>query len=578
MIISALAEYYDRAVANGVDLPKQGLEKKEIPFLVEINQDGVFTRILDMREDKRAKEWTVPQNCGRTTNIEANLLWDNIEYALGCVEGGGEPDDKVRKRHEAFVGKLQALPAEVVSVPAVSTLIKFLAGADKLEAMQSHPLWTDLIDSKSNNVSFVYKGEMVPVCADENILNKIVCADSQEEKKRCIISGEKSPIARLHTAIKGVAGANTSGANIVSFNIPPFCSYGKEQGENSSVGDAIVFRYTTALNHLLRRDSPQKSIVGGTTVVFWSRKSNAMEANLPFFFTGSLRHKDNPNEYTERMTALFDAVHQATDVSGYDTDHFYILGLSPNAARIAIRFWHKTTVKKIAENIKRYFDDTEIITGRKRDARLSVYHILRNIAALKKMDNLSPLLAGQFVKAIIMGQPYPAVLLQAAVIRCRAEMDVVHERAAIIKACIISARNFSLSSEEKEKLKMLNPNQNRPAYVLGRLFAVLEKMQEEALPGINATIKGKYYGTASTSPGAVFSILLRSSNHHSNKLPGGRQIYFEKLKGEVVALLEADSSFPRHLTLEEQGWFALGYYHQRQNFFTKKEDKEVSND
>lgn len=593
MIISALADYYDRAVKSGADLPRPGLEEQEIPFLIEIKNNGEFSRIKDTREgDKRGKMrgkmMFVLQNCGRTTGIKANLLWDNIEYALGCAEGDIAPDGKVQERHQAFIDRLKELPPDIVSMPEISKLIRFLESEDKLQAMRQDGLWQELIQSRGNKVSFVYQdGDNIPVCADKDILSKLLDApaDGGEEQALCIISGEKADIERLHSPIKGVAGAKTTGANIVSFNIAPFCSYGKEQGSNSPVSASVVFRYTTALNHLLRHDSPQKARVGDTTVAFWARENNAIEENLPAFFSGT-KPGDNPDQYTERMKELFDSVYTAANADDDDTGDFYILGLSPNAARIAVRFWHKTTVREVAKNIRAYFENTRIIAPAGRDERLSIYRILRSVAVLENMDNLSPLLAGQFVKAIFAGQQYPLVLLQAAVIRCRAEKknkDVVtYERAATIKACLIThnTRNLSISPEKKEELRMLNTSETKPAYVLGRLFAVLDKIQEEAMGKLKSPIRTRYYGAASSAPCSVFPTLLKLSHHHVAKLrdkaqEGKPQRNYEKMKGEIMNLLPADP-MPSHLPLQEQGFFALGFYHQRQFFFTKKE--EVSND
>lgn len=667
MIIQALSAYYDRAVRMGLALPQSGLEKKRIPFLVKITQEGAFKRILDTREDKKAKEYLVPQSGGRSVNIAANLLWDNIEYALGCTEGGDAPDEgRVPQCHQSFIEAVKTLHQAAPDLPQLAALLAFLQTPDKTAQMRSDPVWNELVASRANTMSFIVGNGTHPICANPAIHQRLTATDATDAKKSlCIVSGEQAPISRLHQAVKGVAGAKTTGANIVSFNMAPFCSYGKEQGANSPIAQSVAFNYTTALNHLLDYESPQKCRIGGSTIAFWAREksaaASAFEEQLSAFFTGGGAPQsaakdaeqntpktpppnpqptlfadpppaastpaptpaDNPNAGVAQMKALLEAVHTAINIADYNSDKFYILGLSPNAARIAIRFWHKTTVKKLAQNIKDYFDNIAIIPQyNSQDEKLSIHQILRGVSASAKKakkssenatkpakgdakppkkSSLSPILTGQFISAIMMGHPYPRALLQAVIIRCRAERDVPHERAAAIKAWLISHLRserhrkslferapaikawFIDNNDPKypnfyqEKLKMLDPTFKDPAYVSGRIFAILERIQEVASPTkLNATVKDKYYGRASTAPSTVFPRLLATSNHHIGKLDEKQRIFFEKLKGEALNLLDGRESFPRMLDLEQQGRFALGYYHQRQHFFTKKQHKEES--
>jgi CRISPR-associated protein Csd1 len=399
----------------------------------------------------------------------------------------------------------------------------------------------------------------------------------------CLVTGEQAPVQRLHTAIKGVWGAQTAGANIVSFNARAFESYGKteRQGENAPVSKAVAFAYTTALNHLLRKDSPQRIQVGDASTVFWTDKASDLETVVPDIFGEA--PQDDPDAGTRAVQALLTAVHQEHGPSTQDDgNHFHILGLAPNAARISIRFYYCLRLPELGKRIEQHFKDLEIVRGAHgHDPQYpSLFRLLTAVAVQNKADNIPPNLGGAIVDSIFAGEdvPYPALWLNTAVARCRAEQNVTYIRAASIKACLNrQIRRASVPSPrlntEKEFTPMLDLANNNPGYRMGRLFAVLEKIQEEASPGLNATIRDRYYGAASSTPVAVFTTLLRLKNAHLKKLPAPRNTYFEKLLGEVVAPV---TDFPKHLSLPDQGRFALGYYHQRQDFFTKKPDDSTN--
>ena len=382
------------------------------------------------------------------------------------------------------------------------------------------------------------------------------------------MTGDKDvPIAKNEIVIKGVWDAQTSGANIVSFNQRAFESYGKRErhGENAPISQYASFAYTTALNSLLRKDSPQRLQVGDASVVFWSDKPTDLETGVVDIFGEP--PKDDPDRNVRAVASLYKAIDFGLLENDDGKAQFFTLGLAPNAARIAIRFWHHGTVAEMALRIRQHFDDLAIERSPRDPPYLSLFRLLVSVATQGKADNIPPNLGGELMRSILIGLPYPTTLLAAAVRRIRAEHEVTHARAALIKACINRASRYS-NAEIREELTMsLDEVNANIGYRLGRLFAVLEKIQEEANPGINATIRDRFYGAAASNPVTVFSTLLKLKNHHLSKLENrGRAVNLEKRIGEIM---EGLHDFPAQLPLADQGRFAIGYYHQRQDFFKK---------
>ena len=362
--------------------------------------------------------------------------------------------------------------------------------------------------------------------------------------------------------------AQTSGANIVSFNLAAFKSFGKEQGYNAPVGAKAEFAYTTALNHLLKKGSHQRIQVGDASTVFWAEKKHNLEDVFADLFGEPAKE-----DYTQDHKSLIATIRAPQIGSIPELDprtRFFVLGLAPNAARIAVRFWYEGTVQQVAENIAQHLDDCTIVHGPKRPDNLSLFRLLVSTAMQGKSENIQPNLSGEFIRSILSGTPYPRTLLAAAIRRTRAEREVIYPRVALIKAVLVrDTRYFHI--DQKEVGMSLDTSNSNIGYRLGRLFAVLEKAQEEASPGINATIRDRFYGAASSTPVSVFSHLVKLKNHHISKLDNrGRAINLERLIGEIMADI---NDFPAHLSLPDQGRFAVGYYHQRQDFFTKKENQ-----
>jgi CRISPR-associated protein Csd1 len=605
MILQALHHYYQRRQADADParrLPAFGLEQKEIAFILEIDAAGVLKAITDTRQyvgkKKVGTPYLVPKGVKKTSGIAANLLWDNAEYVLGlpdakkleAASAKGQADDYLARlldMQQAFRARITVLPQAALEDPGIQAVLAFLSSA-KTEALKNFAAIDELV-ATNPVVSLRLIEDTALVCQRPNVAPHVVSVVDDDDEAGtvagaesgtappqqrsvglCLITGGTAPMERLHTAIKGVWGAQSSGANIVSFNLNAFNSYAKTQGGNAPVSKAAAFAYTTALNTLLARGSTQRIQVGDASTIFWAKREDPLEDELSALLGGD----DNPDAHTQHVKALFEAVRSGAFDGARGGNLFYVLGLAPNAARIAVRFWHAAPLHDIASRVTAWFEDLAL-TGSPKDAPYpSLFRLLTAIALQGKADNIPPRLAGDLMRSIFSGTPYPATWLHAAVQRCRAEQDVNHLRAASIKAYL----NRQHAAAQQQRPSTTNPREIRPmldtnnpsvAYRLGRLFATLERIQEAASPGLNATIRERYYGAASSTPVAVFTTLMRLKNHHLAKLPyKGQAVNFERLLAEIMGGID---DFPAHMNLPDQGRFAIGYYHQRQDFFTKRE-------
>ncbi|MBQ6619816.1 MAG: type I-C CRISPR-associated protein Cas8c/Csd1 [Thermoguttaceae bacterium] len=578
MILQALKEYYDRKAndpASGI--APNGWEWRPIHYIIVLDKDGIPVGIEKMIEGTgkkmTVKSFLVPKGVKRTSGINSSLLCENPEYAIGVELNPKKP---AAEKHKAFLAKLDELGEVNDAGLRALKLFCRLPFEEKAAKLSGFPdSWEAIQAGKNVNIAFQLQGETDIVArspAVRNAIDKMNVSSGGDDY--CLVTGEPDAIEKTHPSIKGVRGGNPTGTNIVSFNMRSVESFGKEQGENAPVGSRSAFAYTTALNALLGKDSLNNLTVGDATTVFWSEKPTELETNFPRFFREP--PKDDPDQGIKAVRALFESIHTGAYTEDQKKIRFFVLGLAPNAARIMIRFWIVSTVGEMSENIKQFFDDTEIIHGSSSPDRLSLFRLLVSTAVQRKAENIPPNVEGDFVRAILQGLPYPLTLLSAAVRRNRAERDVNYERAALIKACLNrSLKTKSLSSEsiEQEELTVsLNQQNTNIGYVLGRLFAVLEKLQRDANPGINATIRDRYYGAASGTPLTAFPNLLRLKNHHLSKLTSERtRVYYEKLLTEVLSLID---DFPGHLSLADQGRFAIGYYHQIQEFYKKRSKDE----
>mgnify|MGYP000892640959 FL=1 len=567
MILQALADYYRRkAEVNDGAMAPPGFELKRIPFVLVLDEDGRLLQLADRREgegrSRSAKAELVPQSVKKTSGVAANLLWDSAEYVLG-VDTKGRPE-RVNEEVAAFRTRLDQSFAECSADAGLQAVLAFLDNhrEETLDGLSDHPCWPE-IQQTNPILTFQLSGDSELICQRPALVAALAASNddgSEDARALCLVNGDDDVVERLHPAIKGVWGAQSSGANIVSFNLTAFNSYGKTQGFNAQVGRRAAFAYTTALNHLLAKGSRQRVQVGDASTVFWSEDLSGTpfeEAFLDFLRPQT----DNPDAGAQAMASLYRCVSDGNPFTDDDSQRFHVLGLAPNAARISVRFWHVATIAELGDAFYRYFNEVEIERPTwDSGAPLTLFWLLLSTAAQGKADNVAPSLAGEVMRAILNGGPYPEALLQAALRRLRAEHNVTWHRAALLKAYLI--RNL----RDEEITVSLNEENVDPGYRLGRLFAALERTQERAQGNLNASIRERYYGAFSTTPVTVLPLLMKLKNHHLAKLQNrGEAINLEKLLGGII---DGISDVPSRLSLAEQARFAVGYYQQRQAFFS----------
>ncbi len=578
MILQSLCKYYQRLSADpDSEIPPYGFSVCQVSAVVEISKDGTLVGISDIRETDgkkaRPKKLKVPAPPKRTSAITPSFLCDKTDYVFGL---GGDPDDKKKsKKHdndgkerckEAFEAfrKIHRDLAARIADDGLNALVAFLDGWNSDDA-PSLPYWEDI---KGQNVVFRLSGDLEYLHDRKKIKDEWVRLYEEREaeiniEQTCLVSGEKAKIASLHPSIKGVVGAQSSGANIVSFNATAFESYGniKAQGKNAPVSIRSAFEYTTALNFLLSQSSNRKLRIGDTSVVFWTEEATPIED----LFGQMLDPRDAEEEATKSLRLFLEAVKEGKKPLNTDLDMpFYILGLSANASRLSVRFWLVSTVGDIGKNLLQHFEDMEIERYGESLSFPSIYRLLCQTA--REAKEVNPLLAGAMARSIFTGCLYPQNLMIAILNRLRSCDKFNSDKASLIKAALTRKARF-LNTRTEVSVSLDVTRVDTP-YLLGRLFAVLEKAQEEAIPDANSTIRDRYFGTASASPKVVFPILIRNSTHHIAKLSHG--VVHEKLIGEI---LDSINNFPVHLDLDGQGMFAIGYYHQRQFFFRPKVNK-----
>ncbi|MBR1614464.1 MAG: type I-C CRISPR-associated protein Cas8c/Csd1 [Treponema sp.] len=586
MILQAL---YDYAQRKGDELPEDGFEDVEIKYLIKIREDGSLVDLISTVEDKKGHVYSkVPMRVARTSSPKASLLLDNAEYVLGIPKQIKKDEQNYEAKqkkanekalicNELFVKEIEGLPNEILNEKEIKAVIAFYRsnrqnGFDKISACEK---WEEC-QKTTGNISFVLNGEMSIIPQLESIRKyqrKITAAKSESDgenseivKGVCLITGEESVIARLHSATSIKNSQAT--APLVGFNKDSFLSYGKKQSYNAPVSIKAEAGYTKALNYLIH-SKDNKFLFGEDTIVFWAEKREAetFESSFSAFFTTDF---DDPDRNVREVKNLFAAV-QTGKLESIDSN-FYVLCLSPNSGRISVRFWETGKVETFAKRIKQHFDDFEIIKPSFDEKEyLNLYQILSATALERKMENVAPNLIGSVMQSILKGLPYPATLQQQCIRRIRAEQSVTRERAAILKAYI---NRLNRQKNIKEVSVALDRTNTNKGYLLGRLFAAFEKVQQDTHPNLNATITDRFYGAASTNPVTVFTQLMRLNRHHlSSYENNGLKIVREKEIGEIMNAID---SFPAHLDLNEQSYFAIGYYHEKQSFFDKQSKSENS--
>lgn len=581
MILQALYEYYQRKASDPEShIAPEGWEWKPIPFVVAIDSNGKYLGLNDTRETdgkrKVPKPYLVPRGIGRSGKDAcelANLFWDHYGYVFGIPKDDtAKSKEMAQKQLKSFTRRFEGLPDEIKKLPAVAAVLKFYE-MKEYRRISTQEI-QDCLKIAGCNLTFSIDGSALTEDLDiKNYVNSLVKftngaddegddVESSEYEAVCLITGQKGRIQRKHA--RTPINKDTKSFVAIQKN-SGYDSYGKQQAFNCPVSPSAEFAYTTALNTLLKSGGNRIQIAD-TSIVFWAQKKAEifdLETDFVWLFKSD---KDNPERGIDAVRGLYKAV-DSGQLPLDEDNRFYVLGLAPNAARISVRFWKTGTVSDFAVRIKQHFEDFSIVHGPKDQEYLSLYQILSATALEYKMDNVPPNLAGDVIVSILDGTPYPRTLLQQCVRRIRAEQQVNRSRAAILKACINRFNRF-YNKDEKEVLVGLDRTNTNTGYRIGRLFAILEKIQEEASPGINATIRDRFYGAASATPITVFPQLLKLKNHHLVKLHPGRKVNLEK---EIQEIFDAIKTFPSHLSLDQQSLFAIGYYHQRQDFFTKKD-------
>jgi CRISPR-associated protein Csd1 len=585
MILHALCDYYDRKEA---DLPPYGFEEKAIPYIIIINKEGEFIQLEKNSLIEEGKSIVnierVPKASGRSgakSYATAYCLWDHYGYIAAqpkILKPGDTPKDKdietANKQHTTFKTLIKKLRHELSEDEGVKAVDLFLSSENEIEQLKTSEIWPECLKRPGCNLTFRLSLEPYLICQSDSVINWVKqqpFAETGVKEGFCLITGEKSHIVRLHDNISGVS---QKPAPLASINESAYSSYKKEKGFNFPVGAKASFKYATALNHLLRKSSSTKFRIAEATYVCWSDKSNTLESNLPLFFADT---KNDPDKGANAIKSLFTTIHNGSYQDRDGNDKFYVLGLAPNSARIVVYYWNVGTIASFSENLARWFNDLEMI-GQDHYGYPPLIKLLRSSVLQYKDANIPPNLPAAIIRSILSGSQLPETLIQSVLRRIKAEKgEVNYLRACSIKAYLNRKYYFldnSLSKKQQERLTVsLNKEEIREGYCLGRLFAILEKLQLDAQSGIKATIRDRYYSSASSTPKTVFGTLMRLSTHHLKKLENpGWKINAEKNIGEVMDLI---SEFPSHLNMENQGLFAIGYYHQKQDFYKKNATKNT---
>ncbi len=569
-----------RACRRLPDAPPFGFSSEKIGFCIVLNPDGSVASVEDLRSDDKKpvpRMLLVPQPWKKASGIKPNFLWEKSSYLLGVTAGDGR---RTAAEHAAFVARHNEWLRDTDDQGLVAFL-RFLANW-KPQAF-APPLWPD--DMRDQNIVFGLAGQYLETYlhdrpAAKKIWRAIKFGESRPNS-RCLVTGEIEPIARLHPSIKGVWGAQSSGASLVSFNDDAYESYDHEQGDNAPVSEAAAFAYTTALNRFLERDSGHRIQIGDASTVFWADCSDmkiAEEAESIFSAFLDTTPAQDDRTQTNVVASHLERIRSGQNLAEIepklvDGVRFHVLGLAPNAARLSVRFYWEGDFGQLTDNYQRYLADTELKPSPD-EGWPPLWRYLVELAVMGKRENVPPLVAGEWTRAILTGTPYPMTLLSTTLMRIRADHEVNFYRAALLKSVLI--RNF-----DKEAPVALDPEFKDKGYVLGRLFAVYEEVQRAALGNnVNATIKDKFYGSASATPQKVFHLIDAGAQNHFAKLKKqspGRAVNLEKLLTSITDLMEPGADpIPDWLSAAEQALFGIGYYHQRSDFFRKREDKETA--
>ena len=576
MILQALTQYYEDLADQG-RIARPGWAKAKISYALCLSPEGELVQVIPLLEDRGGKkpqpqQMELPAPVKRTVGIAPNFLWDNSAYLLGIDGKGkaGQEQKKPERSRECFEAARQLHHRLLDGVPGVSagSILRFFDRWEP-ENAQTHPVLQSEYDAVVSGVNLTFFTDNM-FARDDPLIRQGWQAFYERSEggavRQCLITGTEGAAEATHPAIKGVDGAQSSGAALVSFNAPAFCSYGQEQNYNAPVGKYAAFAYTSALNHLLAdRENVQK--IGDTTVVCWAK--SAEQQYQAFTFAALFGKQDEEMSENDLRDALRKLA-EGRPVPERKLDPkqpFYILGLSPNAARLSVRFFYRDTFGNLMKNVNAHHERMEIVHGPKDFGMLPLWAMLRETVNMNSRDKTpSPVMAGAAARAVFTGGQYPAALLENTMLRIRAEREVTRGRAAIIKAYYL--RNENPFCPKEVLTVALNEASTNIPYTLGRLFSVYESVQQAANPGINTTIRDKYYNAAASTPATIFPILDNLCQKHLRKLDVKLRIWYENQIYAIVGVLGEE--YPARLNLPQQGSFNLGYYHQTQKRYEPK--------
>jgi len=598
MILQSLYELYGRLSQDPeYDIPPPGYSLQKISFKIVLRPDGTLHGIEKLRDPttNRPRQLIMPGGDKPPGKVTAQSIHKKVQLlrnGLPFLIGATVSDDKkpviseAAMEFEAF--KAYHLPAErQIDDEDYAVLCNFLRNWMPVDAL-GHDEWREFADGQG---IFQILGKTEYLHQRESILT---WWDSRQEdqsgaRAQCLITGKIKPIARLHEPkIKGVIGSQSSGAPIVAFDKDSgaFASYGHdgEQGLNAPVSKEAAFRYAKALNALL--DGPKRDkhrfTLGDTTVVFWTETPSVTEDIFAQFSRGNIvpeKQEAQDENMRQKIELFLKALRKGKEAyadidKSADRTPFFILGLTGQArGRLGVRFFHRDTISHLLDNLRRHYADMGIEREYRENAKRpdpefpALWQLLDETCPRKNgksdREKIPPILAGPLLRAVINGFPYPMGLFSAVMRRIQADSTINYLRACIIKG-------YLTRNQAKEVSMSLDLNRKDPAYLLGRLFAALEKTQFDVLGKVNSSIRDRFYSAASATPGVVFPRLLRTYQHHLAGMKRG------KIGREILVrdIHDPLTSYPTHLNLTDQGLFAIGYYHQTRDLWTSKQEEE----
>lgn len=624
MLIQALNDYYSVLESKG-KLKEEGYSSCDIGYLIRLTEDGKFTGFVDNHREeiikKKDKATTifVPKSMdlperARSTTVRANFVENRPGYIFGLeyraksdeqpehlsAESKGNSEKtiaKLRLQHESFVQEVERDFGDIDS-PIARAYVNFAKTWNPPDELQNEYLLNLKADLNKTKFAFCLDGHSEVLLHEDPMVRQkwSEMRDQPEEEAggavcQCAVTGEMLPVAEVHDAMasgKGIGIANAGiNPSLVNFKPESFLSYGHQQGENACISTKAMKRYTKAMNWLLA--SPKNhAYIDDLTIFFWSSDGNTSNDQMTMDMLMNPQSSDFTERYDSGVRSLMRAAEKGSvtdknldDMTGSLTPdaQFYIVGAEPNASRIQIKFIYRQQFGRLLENIARHQRDMKI---RENMRPVSLARIKRELVSQKISNPEKRVLApfNSLFQSVIEGTEYPYWCLNTVITRIRTDSNTEENqyirindvRAGLVKACLVR--------HTKEEIAMaLDYNNTNQAYLCGRLFACLEKIQQDAAgTKLNRTIGDSYFSSAMTTPAVVFPNLLSLSKHHLAKIRKTHEDWAtvdSKWQLEIMGKLVAE--FPKTLNIYDQGRFVIGYYQQREEFYKKKDSEELDN-